>query len=277
MISDEQYILIERYLEGELTEAELAAFELQVKENPAFAQEVQIHQEIAKAPLEADALAFEVLVKEVAKERKEQSSPSSVIKPIFPRLWIGVAAGISLLLIGYFLWTMFGPSQVYSPDLLYAEYVGLEEQSNLLGYEERQQRGTNIVGIDTTQTAELLQYRDQLRQVDSLYQQQAYMEAKKQLESFLETADPALFSQSDVQFNLGLIYLYLEQWQAAAAAFKLVKGDSKQLADWYTAMAFIRLNQEDNAVDILRGIAENSFHSKQQMAKELLGKLPDFE
>lgn len=274
MISDEQYILIERYLQGDLTEKEISAFQLQLAENPEFAQEVQIHEEIARASAEADAFAFETLVKEVGEERKAKAGQNQgkTIRMNSNYLW-GIAAGLALLLVGYFIWNQFSGSSRIAPQDLYAQYAQLEEQQQLLGYQGRLDRGSPISGKDSLQSAHIQQIRDILRTVDALYQSRAYVQAEFILDSLLQFGDPSYFSQSDVRYNLGITNMHLEEWEEAIVYFSTVIGDPKAKADWYSAMAYLRLNKLEEARLLLQSIAQDGLHPKQDAARLVLEHL----
>ncbi len=125
-IEQQKYELIEKYLRGELTGSALHAFEAQMRQNPIFAEEVQLHRDIEAALLDEDAINLRRTLQKINAEEKDvtavddrratlrtrtikETAPSTKVRSL-PRPLRTVAAMLVLGLCVGLLWMILNNS-----------------------------------------------------------------------------------------------------------------------------------------------------------------------
>ncbi len=110
-------------------------------------------------------------------------------------------------------------------------------------------------------------------QAMTLYEAGKYPAATHMLE---ELADADQYDyQPKVHLYLGMCYLLQDQSTYAVSAFEQVSPESIyiQQADWYTAMAYLKIKDKAQAQATLQRIVAFPAHYKHARAKEILGQL----
>jgi tetratricopeptide (TPR) repeat protein len=108
---------IERYLDGELSAAELTAFETRLRDDPAFAFAVEQQQEIIHAISDQEVDELEAKLQIIFQENRTKAAPV----PLHRRLYFQLAAiGLVLVLSIWVFKTLPGPQK--DPEALYAQY-----------------------------------------------------------------------------------------------------------------------------------------------------------
>jgi hypothetical protein len=254
METEERYELIEKYLDGKLTGKELLDFENQLKQDPKLSQEVALHRELAEALKEKDVMAFSDLLEQVDarigidEQKKEEAKKS---RPLFggQRL-IALAAVIVLLLAVGVFWNQLLPPP--SNQELFAQNYELHDMRLLT-------RGSAEDAL--------------MARADSAYKAGAYQEAIAALQQ-LEAARPG---QPRFTFYKGMSQLADGQTQAAITTFgQVMQGDApeyKELARWYRALSYLKINKEDQAMEDLQQMLDTPSHYRQQEAQAIVKAL----
>lgn len=96
------------------------------------------------------------------------------------------------------------------------------------------------------------------------YIQQDYKTAGLEIENLLEKL-PENTPESRFRLFLGSAYLLSERPESAIQQFRQVETTSKfsDDADWYKALAFLKLGLKDSAIVILRACSTNKGHERQ--------------
>ncbi len=225
MINDEQtYDTITAYLNGELSGTALAAFEQQIKENAELAAEVRLHQEMATALSDKKAMKLRKELDSIGDsflasyEEEKQTTP---VRSIGQWRIAAIAASLLLLVVATWLFT----TNAAQTDYYAANYAPFP------------------VELDFRDEANL----DELEKAQKAYVQKQYTASLKHLNLLDASTDSNLEKKLTINFYRGLNALGLEKPSEALNRFVFVikngKGEQKQVALWYSALAHLKLEQ----------------------------------
>lgn len=231
---------IDKYLSGDMSTSERAAFEQQMNQDDALREEVALHHDI-KAGIgeyEDAKLKMKLQEKEIILRQKEKNGSQQKSRRIF--LWTALAAGLSLTVVA-FIWLFF----IDSPQTLFAEYY--QPYPNV------------VLPIDRSQPSSRIE-----KNPYQLYELGQYTEAIPLFEKQLEQeADPV------VRFYLGLSYLETQQVSEAIKQLKTAAEANHNLstaAHWYLGLGYLQAGEKEEAATIFSQLAtsENDFQEKAQ-------------
>lgn len=238
---------IKQYQNKQMPESERLAFENQIKTDPAFANEVAIWLAIYHGIQGNGDERLQAELLEVGKNllQQETTTPSMTarvspenLKNRFsvPR-WVYAAAALLLLLvIALPLYQRLNKTEstYASADAIYSEH-----------FKQPSVEGVRDNAVNNWRVA---------------YEQANYAEAIADLEALLN--DPDNRRPSKTNLYIGLSYLGLQQPQQAIEAFKKVGQDSEEWGDaqWYSAMAWLKLGDTTKAKALLQSIADETGH-----------------
>ena len=117
--------LLDRYLEGDLSTQERAAFEAQAEENPDLDREIKLHRMVQSTLSNAPERQLRDSLQRIREERHSPKQETKV-RTLNPRRWLSIAATLLLFALG--AWWLFQPGAV-SPDLL-AQEILQDDQLN---------------------------------------------------------------------------------------------------------------------------------------------------
>jgi len=260
---------MEAYLNGQLTEAEVRAFEAKMQQDQTLAAEVALFREMDDLLGDTEALDFGQTIDTVLENNRSQSTEktttirSIVTSPKRNRRWLAVAAGIALIAVfGTLIYTN---STAISPDKIYATHM---QFPNTLG-------GSS--GLRSVDGATTLRILDQINQswqaANTAYQNSDYAAALVAMEK-IETLDPTftMESKNDYFFKKGLVQLQLDQLTEAIASFELVQeGDYVTNAEWKRALALLKVDVARARI-ALQTIIDNN-HPEKSAATAILQQL----
>ncbi len=106
---------LQRYLDGEMSPEERAAFEARLAADPELQAEVDLHQELDTVLADEAVLDFSALVAEVVGAEGAPQAPPRTRRPV----WAIAAAILLLAVVGFFV---LRPGPGADPDQLFAEY-----------------------------------------------------------------------------------------------------------------------------------------------------------
>lgn len=230
---------INRYFEGILTNAELQQFEEMLQNDTAFAEEVAFHKNVKKAITLNER---EALKNKLRKLEAPKANSASRIK------WL--AAACILIFAGILSWFMLYTT---SSDELYAEFY--EPYPNTIA--------PTVRGTDTT---------DDTTKAFRHYDAENYNEALTLFDKIYDSKgeDFALFYK-------GISLMELKRYEEAVNTFKELNtnrnvSDFSSESQWYLALCYLKTNNNEEAVKILKKTAEVQ-SPVQQKAIELLAEL----
>lgn len=236
------YDNIKQYLNEQLPETDRLAFEQQMKTDPEFAEEVATWAAIYQGIQEHGDEVLNTELTHLGKNLLKQQSDSTTMRAkvnqeqlksraMVPR-WVYAAAALLLLLvIALPLYQKLNdPANTYaSAETLYSENF-------------------QMPNAPAVRDATLSSWRQ-------AYENKQFPEAIAELEKLL--SNPAYPRKAEAQLFIGLSHLGAGDAQNAIETFQNVSPDSFEWEDaqWYTAMAYLKLNDTEKAKSILQALS----------------------
>ncbi|GAB5398442.1 MAG: hypothetical protein Aureis2KO_00270 [Aureisphaera sp.] len=264
MEEEELYIKIERYVQGDMTEGERAAFENEAANNPELKEQIALHTVIHAMDDENSWLEFdgdpELLKKEVAQFRAKETqefaqklkqfrNDTSIENPQ-RRPWLSkslIGAIAAVLIIAIFVFYPKDPSL----ESLYNDYSSWEELPSM------STKGDNV---------------DTLKELEMRFREKNY-------EGVILLADGLSLSLNDTPQALlyvGAAHLEMAQYDQAIASFdRVIEGNSLDFHKgyWYKALVFLKQRDKEKTIEALEVIVENPTYFRNDEAIVLLKKL----
>lgn len=233
--------LIDKYLNGQMTADESAAFEKRCEAEPDFASSVRLHVKAEYvARTHARRSRFEAFNQEYDRLQGDKGSGSSS-----KRYWIAAAAVIALLLSFFAIYQSTSPS---APQELYAAHV-------------------EPFPLSFRRDAKSSEWE----RLSLAYHQGDYPSAIAAAHVLLADTNQ---QQAKLWMCLGVSQLMNQQPEAAIRSLQQVASSSSFIenAQWYMALSYLKLGEGEKAQDILKSIS-NSQHYKKEAAEEILQRL----
>ncbi|MEA3494956.1 MAG: hypothetical protein U9R42_02860 [Bacteroidota bacterium] len=251
-ILNENIELIERYMDGNLSEEEKLIVESKIANNPAFADEVELRKEINEAILEADVDDFKEKLEIVFQDQQEQNKVLEHFKSILYGKKKMLVASMLLLVIaisGIFLITNKNDMQ-YVIDNYYQPY-----------------EAKVLVRSDDTNPITIM-----LNTAMQKYEEQEYYEAVGLFEEVLK------MDNKNIQGHLfsGISNFEIEEYLKANESFNYIINDNNNLyidqAKWYLGFCYLEMEDKEKALDLFQNISESDSYYK-ETAKKIVSKL----
>lgn len=246
--------LIDEKLSGELTGEELEAFDSDLMDDPDLMAEFELHAEIDEAIQESEVIELRKkldLVHDLTQNKKQPGLLRTILRHKLSR--IAAASFVVLLIITSLSLYLLRPDGNMSNDSLFKIYY--QPDAALL-----------IRGTDSQNAA--------LIQAFQLYENKSYTSA---LEMFGQVLDND-GNNIPVQFYSGISNIELGQYRNALHPFNFIIEHQQNLyverAEWYTALCYLKLNENERAVDLFRKISHSN-SSKKDQAHEILKDIQD--
>lgn len=255
---------IEDYLAGRLDEKELESFEKLLLTDLKLKEEVQLHSNLSKALKEKKVLDFRkkmIRVERIFDERTKNVKQ----KPYLSYYWKIAASIVIIIGLSTFLWQINQTEDLYSTYYIPYPIDGIDrgDEDNL--YNELAQKynqGNYREALPRIKKLMKIPFDNVQQQTDSVTNEQS-----RRLD--------VIFSERDkLRLYLGNCYLNLNQTNDAITQFKNINPRSIYYQDglWYTALAFLKLEQEKEAIFYLEEVINNK-GSHEENASNLLKKL----
>ena len=247
---------LEKYLEGELSEKEKNAFEAEMKTDPALAEKVWLHQQLATSLGNREEIEVEERLKliMIAPEEKEQPTPPKSSFSYRPYL-IGIAASL-ILLLGIRLIFFSAPTM----EEIYGEHYAAYDASKELRSETGIPKNLLSTAFDS-------------------YLEEDFQTANTAFEEILVKSP----GNPRALFYLGICQLELSKTSNARTSFEAVLAEAQNLyltqASWYLAMSCLKLNDSACATTQLAQLSSEPgrYRSKAKKALEQMKKNKEIE
>lgn len=242
-MSTEHELLIEKYFENNLTEAEKAQFEVLLNSNIEFKDAVKFEKNLKSAIHKKERNELKKQLKSF--EKKQETKVVTM-----PRLlWIAAA---SIVVVGASLW--FFTFKTPSNEDLFTQ--NFQVYPNVIA--------PSVRGTSTTEGDKKLAFE--------FYEQEKYKEAVGVFEKIAKETN-----EEYPAFYVGQCYMALGDYQKAISSFSgAVLTDEKFPFDtqrkWYLALAYLKIGDKENAKLILE-LLTNYENVQTQKATELLENL----
>ena len=234
--------LIEKYVNGEMSDAERKAFEDNLTDDTKLANELLSYQ---KSRLAIKAAIRQEIREDTGKALQDWKNKK---KRRTRRIYRWSIAATILLITAIGISFFIGNKQTVSPDQLFAAHFELPKVSNIR---------TNSSDHPIFEQAVTAFYEKSFTTVLDLLSPQA--------------TDPDISLSSDALIMLGVSHLALNNLSQAINVLQKVdsSGSLYQDAEWYLALAYLKNGQTNEAKQILGKIAQTPRHFKRQEAKEI--------
>ncbi len=241
--------LIDGKLNGELGGEELETFENDLKDDPELMAEFELHKEIDEAIQESEVIELRKkldLVHDLTQNKKQPGLLRTILRHKLSR--IAAASFVVLLIITSLSLYFLRPDGNMSNDSLFKIYY--QPDAALL-----------IRGTDSQNAA--------LIQAFQLYENKEYNSALELFSKVLNTDE----NNIPVQFYSGISNIELGQYRDALLPFNIIMEHRQNLyverAEWFAALCYLILNEDEEAVDLFRQIS-HSKSSYKDKAHEIL-------
>ena len=231
-------VLIQKYLQGKLNEAEEQLFQEYMENDPTFANEIPFHEDLNYAFAKADYDQTKAQLQSFYKEEKQSVW----------RKWSIAASVIVLLGLGS-LWYVNSSDTTQN---LYAQY-----------FEPYKNTVQPIVRGETTKNMKILAF--------TAYDDGAYEKAIGFFDDLLASnPDPVIaFYKANAQMKIGKTNAAIETLKSRIQKTDTIYGE----AQWYLALGYLKLEDAENAKKSLKEFLETNTRFKREAARELLKAL----
>ena len=235
--------LIEKYLEGRLTEKERKKFDQLYKENKEFKEEVDFEEYVARTLQDEDIIQFREKIAETMKKRKREYYYGWINKATMKY----AAIVVTVFALGFGAINVF--EKDYSNNDLFNKYYSSEQ--------------VNISRSSNANIVEAVRY----------YQSGQYVNAIDQFKDLLEKDA----SNIAVRFYLGVSYVETKNFNKAIESFRYIISDQDNLyiehAEWYLGLCYLKNEEMDKAINQFTIIAESEDNYYSKKAQNLLSKI----
>ncbi|MCF8304671.1 MAG: sigma-70 family RNA polymerase sigma factor [Bacteroidales bacterium] len=257
IINDELYYklkysrLIERYMQGDMSDEEKRDFENQLDANPELEREFQLETELNKALKDEDVILFRSKVIKTIEKHHQAGKEEQPTKRMPVRTLAAAMIALLLMIGGGYFFTM---SDSGSGSKLFSQYYTPDEVTF--------PRAAN--------------YESHLIEGFLNYQQENYNKAANLFERVLEhekKADPS------VHFYYAISSIETDNFNKAINSLEYILKDKNNLytehAEWNLGLCYLKKGEKVKAIDQFEDIVKtgNKFHKHKDQAKQILKKL----
>ena len=243
--------ILQKYLDNELSEKELARFEQELNASPELLVDLDLYKEVDEAIADTEVLDFRTQLTGLREETRRSETGKRVFR--FTRPWHYAASAALALLVAIGLATVLG--RPLSNNDLFAKYMKPYE----------------LVLTNRSVDNEVTTYWMNKAQDHFL---------KGEFEGAIDCFDEVLEINSnkmEADFYMGVSYMEIDQHQEASESFvRVIEHDDNlyiQKAEWYLAGCLLAMDETDNARRKLAKIASSSNHYYKDKAAKILKRM----
>lgn len=243
--------ILQKYLDNELSEKELARFEQELSASPGMMTDLGLYKEVDEAIADTEVLDFRAQLNDLREETRRSESGKRVFR--FTRPWHYAASAALALLVAIGLATVLG--RPLSNSDLFAKYMKPYE----------------LVLTNRSVDNEAIQLWMNKAQGHFL---------NGEFEQAIDCFDEVLSLNSnkmEADFYMGVSYMEIEQHQEASESFtRVIAHDDNlyvQKAEWYLAGCLLAMDNTDLARRKLAKIASTSSHYYKDDAAKILKRM----
>ncbi len=260
-LSEDQYEIIEAYLTNELSAADRASFEDDLRDDAELREEVDRQRDIR---LGLRALGIERALERARTQYKATAVPDNVtpvnqtiVRPLVNwRYWAAAASVVVVLGVGYYTYQQTTDRQ---DDVAYAETFKPDPTDQLM-----KDFPSGKVSPET---------RTQFLDALTNYKAGKYDNVIEQLRTL--PADKQTIHYKN--YFLGLSYLANKQPAEAIPSLSKARATPseklRQKAEWFLALAYVKNGQTKKALPMLKQISTDKAHPFQSLAQRVLQKI----
>ena len=243
--------ILQKYLDNELSEKELARFEQELSASPDLLVDLDLYKEVDEAVADTEVLDFRAQLTDLRDESRKSDSGKRVFR--FTRPWHYAASAALALLVAIGLATVLG--RPLSNNDLFAKYMKPYE----LVLTNR--------SIDNDATKYLMST------AGNHFLQGEFEKAIGCYDEVLEINA----SKVEADFYMGISYMEIEQHQDASNSFiKVIEHNDNlyiQKAEWFLAGCLLAMDETERARRQFAMIASSSNHFYSNKAEKILKRM----
>jgi len=229
--------ILQKYLDNELSEKELARFEQRLNASPELLVDLDLYKEVDEAIADTEVLDFRAQLTDLREETRRTETGKRVFR--FTRPWHYAASAALALLVAIGLATVLG--RPLSNNDLFTKYMKPYE----------------LVLTN--------------RSVDN--ENTTYLMGKAQEHEMLELNS----NMMEADFYMGMSHMEIEQHKEASESFtRVIEHDDNlyiQKAEWFLAGCLLAMEETDHARRKLASIASTSSHYYRDDAAKILKRM----
>ncbi|OFX49608.1 MAG: hypothetical protein A2046_05950 [Bacteroidetes bacterium GWA2_30_7] len=246
MNSEEITILIERYLDGELSEQEKLQFELDIKTNKELANDLLLHKEIRKALADEEIIDLREKLNNISDKFHEKERKTKKKKQF--AIYLSSSLIVISLITSFYIY-----DKKYTNDELYNMYY------------EHYDAGTITRG-EIKSSKEI--YTNALRTYDI----GKYVDAIKLFEQISDSSEYYISKE----YFTGLSYMELLNFEKAIIHFEPLLDNNESIyyenIIWFTGLCYLKTNQNEKAKQQFTKLLDKN-SGFQKNSKEILEKI----
>ena len=243
--------ILQKYLDNELSEKELARFEHELNASPELLVDLDLYKEVDEAIADTEVLDFRSQLTDLREETRKSETGKRVFR--FTRPWHYAASAALALLVAIGLATVLG--RPLSNNDLFSKYMKPYEL--------------------------VLTNRSVDNQATTLWMNKAQEHFNNSdFESAIDCFEEVLVVNSnkkEADFYIGVSYMEIDQHQEASESFSRVIELNDNLyiqkAEWYLAGCLLAMDETDHARRKLAKIADSSNHYYKDDAAKILKRM----
>jgi len=243
--------ILQKYLDNELSERELARFEQELNASPDLLVDLELYKEVDKAIADTEVLDFRAQLTDLREETRSSETSKRVFR--FTRPWHYAASAAVALLLAIGLATILGKPLTNSD--LFARYMKPYE----------------LVLTNRSMEADVI--KATLNRAETAYLSGDFETAILWYEEVLEKNSEKI----EAEFGIGVSSMEMEKFSEANESFeKVIAHDDNlfiQKAQWFQAGCFLALDETEKARWHFNQIAADPNHYYSKEASKILRRM----
>ena len=243
--------ILQKYLDNELSEKELARFEQDLSASPDLLVDLDLYKEVDEAIADTEVLDFRAQLNDLREETRRSEGGKRVFR--FTRPWHYAASAALALLVAIGLATVLG--RPLSNSDLFAKYMKPYEL------------------VLTNRSADSEATTFLMSKAQEHYLNREYQSAITYFDEVLELNA----NKMEADFYKGMSHMEIEQHQEASESFtRVIEHDDNlyiQKAEWFLAGCLLAMDETDQARRKLAKIASSSNHYYVDEAAKILKRM----
>lgn len=243
--------ILQKYLDNELSEKELARFEQELSASPDLLVDLDLYKEVDEAIADTEVLDFRAQLTDLREETRRSENGKRVFR--FTRPWHYAASAALALLVAIGLATVLG--RPLSNNDLFAKYMKPYEL------------------VLTNRSADGDATKLLMSKAQGHYLNREFEAAIGIFDEILELNS----NMMEADFYMGMSHMEIEQHQEASESFtRVIEQDDNlyiQKAEWFLAGCLLAMDETEQARRKLASIASSSNHYYRDDAAKVLKRM----
>ena len=243
--------ILQKYLDNELSEKELARFEQELNASPDLLVDLDLYKEVDEAIADTEVLDFRAQLTDLREESRNSESGRRVFR--FSRPWHYAASAALALLVAIGLATVLG--RPLSNNDLFAKYMKPYEL------------------VLTNRSVDNEATQQWMNKANNFYLMGEFERAIDAFEEVLEINAEKI----EADFYIGMSYMEIEQHRTASESLiKVIEQNDNlyiQKSEWYLAGCLLAMDETDRARRQLAMIASTSNHFYSKDAAKIIKRM----